>query len=61
MKNLYSLTVTDPDGVKLHTYSGREDSRTIGIFISVADERNDIESVVINMGDGTTAVFLPYE
>jgi hypothetical protein len=31
----------------------------MGIFIQVADERGDIESVTVQMNDGTIAVFSP--
>lgn len=43
----------------MHHYLGHETARTMGIFIQVADERGDIESVTVQMNDGTIAVFSP--
>jgi hypothetical protein len=59
MSNYYSLTVVNNEGDVMHHYLGHETARTMGIFIQVADERGDIESVTVQMNDGTIAVFSP--
>jgi hypothetical protein len=59
MPKQYELSVTDDTGENLHLFEGREFARSIMSFIQVADERDDIMAVTIELSDGAIAVFTP--